>query len=87
MAFLTFALIYDVNYLSPSISDLVMYTRFMANLYSSPSSNKNYMSGAKYWAITHGRGAAAFSSIEVGEMIKAVTSESTLILRQASLPR
>lgn len=82
-AFITFALIYDVDCLSPSISDLVMYTRFMANSYTSPSSIKNYMSGAKYWVTTHGGQPSAFSSLEVGEMIKAVTAESDHVPLQA----
>lgn len=82
-AFLTFALCYDVDYLSPSVSDVVMYTRFMANSYSSPSSTKNYLSGAKYWVTTHGGDPSAFSSIEVAEIIKAVTSESTHVPQQA----
>lgn len=60
-----------------------MYTRFMANSYASPSSTKNYLSGAKYWVVTHGGDPSAFSSLEVGEMVKAVISESNHIPLQA----
>lgn len=82
-AFLTFALAYNLDYLAPTISDLVMYTRFMANSYASPSSTKNYLSGAKYWVITHDGDASAFSSIEVGEILKAVVAESKHVPLQA----
>lgn len=82
-AYITFALIYDIDYLFPSIEDIVMYTRFMANSYTSPSSTKNYMSGAKYWVTIHGGDNSAFSSLEVGEMVKAVTAESNHVPLQA----
>lgn len=82
-AFLVFALTYNIDFLSPSISDLVMYTRYMANSYTSPSSTKNYMSGAKYWVITHGGDPSAFASIEVAEILKAITAESNHVPRQA----
>lgn len=82
-AFITFALLYDVDYLAPTVSDLVLYTRFMANSYTAPSSSKNYLSGAKYWVTTHGGDASAFASVEVGEMMKAITLQSDHIPHQA----
>lgn len=78
-AFVTFATIYGCNCLSPTIKDLVMYIKFMANSYSSPSSIKNYLSGAKYWVTIHAGNIASFLSLEVTEMIKAVVSESNHI--------
>lgn len=53
-----------------------MYIKFMANSYSSPASLKNYLSGAKYWVITHGGDPSAFFSVEVAEMTKAVVAVS-----------
>lgn len=73
---MTFAVLYDVDFLNPSILDLVMYIRYMANLYSSPASTKNYLSGAKYWITTHGGNTSAFTTTEASEMIKAIVSES-----------
>lgn len=60
-----------------------MYTRFLANSYTSPSSTKNYVSGAKYWVITHGGEASAFSALEVSESLKAITAESNHVPLQA----
>lgn len=75
-AFVTFSVIYSVNYLNPTIKDLLMYIKFMANSYSSPASIKNYLSGAKYWVLVHAGDISSFVSIEISEMIKAVVSQS-----------
>lgn len=69
-------MLYNIDWLSPSIIDLVMYIKFMANSYTSPASTKNYLSGAKYWVTVHGGNPAAFSALETGEMIKAVVADS-----------
>lgn len=75
-AFITFSLIYAVNFLYPTITDLVMYIKFMANSYSSPASIKNYFSGAKYWVTIHGGDISSFLALETSEMMKAVILES-----------
>lgn len=75
-AYITFSVIYQVNFLAPTITDLVMYIKYMANSYTSPASIKNYFSGAKYWVTVHAGDVSSFLALEVAEMLKAVVSQS-----------
>lgn len=61
-----------------------MFVRWLANNLSSPSSIKNYLSGAKNWVLEHRGCINSFSSYEVGKMIKSVTKHSEHIVKRAA---
>lgn len=74
--YLKFCVLYDVNYLSPSIIDLLMYVQFLKNSFASEVSVKNYISGARTWVLHHKGFVNSFDSIEVKQMFAAVTATS-----------
>lgn len=61
-----------------------MYVRWLANNLSSPSSMKNYLSGAKSWVSEHCGFILNFMSSEVAQMIKSVTKHSTHVVKRAA---
>lgn len=61
-----------------------MYVQWLANTHSSPSSIKNYLSGAKTWVLEHIGDIASFVSHEVSQMIKSVTKHSQHVVRRAA---
>lgn len=52
--YVKFAVLYNVDYLSPSPTHVCMYAQYLANKFASVSSVKNYMSGARTWILDHG---------------------------------
>lgn len=82
--YITFCVKFNVDYLFPSILDISMYVQWLANTHSSPSSIKNYLSGAKNWVLEHKGCIQSFVSHEVGQMIKSVTKHSQHIVRRAA---
>lgn len=81
--FVKFCILYRVAYFNPTIPDLIMYIQFLRNSFSSPSSVKNYVSGSKIWIVQHAGNVSSFDSLEVKEMLNAVTNLSTHVPLQA----
>lgn len=83
-SYITFCVHYRVDYLAPSILDVSMYTQWLANSHSSPSSVKNYLSGAKNWVLEHRGCIDSFISYSVAQMIKSVTKHSQHVVKRAA---
>lgn len=67
-SYITFAVKYNVQYLSPSITNVCMYSQYLANSHTAISSIKNYIAGAKTWVSEHDGNVSAFLSSELGAM-------------------
>lgn len=61
-----------------------MYVQWLSNIHSSPSTIKNYLSGAKTWVLEHNGSISSFNSYEVGKMQKSVTKHSHHIVKRAA---
>lgn len=61
-----------------------MYVQWLANNHSSPSSIKNYLSGAKSWVSEHKGCIDSFLSHEVAQMFKSVNKHSQHVVRRAA---
>lgn len=81
--YLTFAVLYNVPYMSPSPVHICMFYQYLANRLSSISSVKNYISGARIWVVEHGGNPLAFSGYEHSTMIKALAKDSTHVVKRA----
>lgn len=81
--FLTFAVMYKVPYLSPSVTQACMFAQLLANKHAAPTTLKNYISGAKTWIQEHGGEIAAFNSIQFIQLVKGFVKKSTHVPRQA----
>lgn len=75
--YLKFCVAYNVQYLSPPISDLIMYIQFLKNSFASQVSVKNYVSGARTWVQLHKGSICNFDSLEVKQMFAAVDATSS----------
>ena len=62
--YLTFALHYGVDILSPTVTDSALYQQYLANSLSSPATRRNYTSGARIWIQARGGDASQLSSVE-----------------------
>lgn len=82
--YLTFCVKFNVHYLFPTILNVSMYVQWLANNLSSPSSLKNYLSGAKSWVSEHRGDITSFLSSEVAQMIKSVTKHTKHVVRRAA---
>ena len=67
--YLTFAVYYDTQVLSPSIPEAAMFQQFLA----APGSRRNYLSGAKRWILSRGGDDSALSSNEAHDVYKGDT--------------
>lgn len=74
--YIKFSIIYNFDCLNPSIVNLGMFARFLANSFSSPVTCKNYLSGAKSWVRDHGGEIVQFESYFVSTVVKGVQSSS-----------
>lgn len=81
--YLTFAVLYDVPYLSPNPVHLCMFSQFLANKFQSMSSVKNYISGARTWIIQHGGDTNSFAGYDQSMMMKALTKDSNHVPSRA----
>lgn len=75
--YLTFALLYRVPYLSPSVTHVCMYAQRLANKHAAPTSVKNYLSGAKTWVTEHSGAFQAFESPELARLVKGFVKNSS----------
>lgn len=82
-AYIEFALLYNVSYLSPSPVSAAMYVQYLANIHTSPASIKNYISGAKHWIISHLGDPTGFTAFPAQQVLSKVTKESTHVSKQA----
>lgn len=74
--YVKFSVFYKFAPLCPSLIDLGMYARFLANSYTSPATYKNYISGAKSWVRDHGGDVSSFESIHVNTVMKGIQLKS-----------
>lgn len=81
--YIKFSLAYNVTVLYPSVLDISMYVRFLANSFKSPMSTKNYIAGAKTWVQNQMGNPQAFSSPQVHDMFQAITKTSDHVPVQA----
>lgn len=81
--YITFAVLYDVPYLSPLPTHVCMFYQYLANKLKSISSVQNYISGARAWVLEHGGDILAFSGHEHSTMIKALAKDSTHKVKRA----
>lgn len=81
--YITFAVLYNVPYLSPNTLHVCMFSQFLANKFDSVSSVKNYVSGARTWVLEHGGNPSAFSGYEHSMMIKAILKDSNHVPKRA----
>lgn len=82
--YIRFMLVYDFNYLNPSVAEISMYTQFLANSFSSPATVRNYLSGAKTWVQHHMGNPVSFQSYETANMVKSVVTTSKHVPSQAA---
>lgn len=82
--YVKFMLSYDFPFLSPSVTQLAMFTQFLANSFPSPATVKNSVSGAKTWLSLHGGDTSAFFSLEAFMMSKAISASSKHVPSPAS---
>lgn len=74
--YVTFAVHYGFDPRFPSSTDVCMYTQFLKNSYSAPTTVKNYQSGAKTWIAEHGGNLVPFSSFEYNQLSAGLTKRS-----------
>lgn len=82
--YVKFMLIYNFNYLSPTVANVSMYAQFLANSYPSPATVKNYLSGAKTWTQFHMGNISAFETPELNTLVKSFVSKSSHVPAQAA---
>lgn len=82
--YVKFMLIYQLNYLAPTVADVSMYAQSLANSYPSTATIKNYLSGAKTWTQHHRGDISSFESPELTTLVKSFVSKSSHIPAQAS---
>lgn len=83
-SYIRFALLYNINYLQPSILDVCMYCQYLANNHSSISAVKNYLAGAKTWVSEHMGNPVKFFSPEVSLMMKSIAKKSVSVTKRAT---
>lgn len=81
--YITFAVLYNVPYLSPFPVHICMFYQYLANKLNSLSSIKNYISGARTWVTEHGGNTLAFTGFEQSMMVKALAKDSTHVVKRA----
>lgn len=76
---------YNFQYLNPSINQLAMYCQFLGNTFPAPSTIRNYVSGARSWVYLHGGNVSPFLAPEMATMAKAI-KEKSLHVPSPALP-
>lgn len=82
--YLSFAVIYRINYLFPTSTDICMYIQYLKNSFPSPATVRNYLSGARTWLAEHGGSTSSFSSFEYHQLISGVVRRSLHVPRRAA---
>lgn len=81
--YITFAVLYNVPYLSPLPVHVCMFSQYLANKLDSLGSIKNYVSGARTWVLEHGGNIGAFAGYEQSMMIKSLSKDSKHTVKRA----
>lgn len=81
--YLTFCVLYGVNYLYPSRLDVAMYVKYFANTHRAPNTVKNYLSGARHWVNFHIGSDSSFAAPEACAIVKSVVDNSRHVPTQA----
>lgn len=61
-----------------------MFVQWLSNIHSSPSTVKNYLSGAKTWVLEHNGSISSFTSYEVAQMQKSVAKHTQHVVKRAA---
>lgn len=81
--YVTFAVLYNVPYLYPFPVHVCMFYQYLTNKLNSLSAIKNYISGARTWVTEHGGNTIGFSGYEQSMMMKAITKDSSHVVKRA----
>lgn len=81
--YVRFSLIFKFHHLHPSITNICMYAQHLANKHASPSSLRNYLSGAKTWVSEHQGSPFPFISAQVASLVKGFVKNSTHVPSRA----
>lgn len=81
--YITFAVLYGVPYLNPLPVHVCMFSQYLAHKFNSVASVKNYISGARTWVVEHGGNPSVFLGYEQSMMCKALTKDSTHVIKRA----
>lgn len=82
--YVKFSVLYDVNPLAPSETEICMYAQYLKNLHLSPQTVKNYISGAKTWIAEHGGSITSFLGRELDQLTKGFTKNSDHVPSRAA---
>lgn len=82
--YLTFAVLYTFDPLRPSGIQACMYVQYLKNSFASPTSVKNYLSGARSWIAEHGGDLASFASFEYQRLTTSLTKRSQHVPSRAA---
>lgn len=81
--YLSFAVMYKVPFLAPSVTQACMYLQLLANKHAAPTTIKNYISGARTWIQEHAGYVDSFLSPQFTQLLKGLVKKSTHVPRQA----
>lgn len=82
--YIRFALIYNVPYLAPDITQACMFAQSLVNQHTAPSTIKNYISGARTWIQEHRGNNSAFFSPQFTQLLKGFVKNSNHVPKQAT---
>lgn len=82
--YITFCVIYQVDPLSPTSSELCMYVQYLKNSFAAPTTVKNYLSGARTWIGEHGGNLNPFSTLEYHQLTAGITKRTVHVPRRAA---
>lgn len=82
--YVTFSVYYGFDPLSPSSTDVCLYTQFLKNSFSAPTTIKNYLSGVKTWLGEHGGDLSSFSSFEFHQLSSGLAKRSRHVPQRAA---
>lgn len=81
--YVRFSLLYNVPYLHPSITQVCMYSQYLANKFAAPASIKNYLSGAKTWVGEHRGSVHSFLAPQLAQLVKGFVKNSSHVTVRA----
>lgn len=82
--YIRFALIFNVPYLRPTVTQACMFAQYLANKHAAPASVKNSISGTKSWIEEHLGSPLAFMSPQFSRLVKGFVKNSTHVPSRAA---
>lgn len=82
--YVCFALIYNLDYLRPTGTQLCMYVQYLNNSFAAPSTVKNYLLGARTWIAEHGGDLSSFISPEYSQLTGGLKKRSQHVPKRAA---